>query len=513
MSEPEDVKIIPETGKARYPNNLSESDPASRPKTIKLPFRLKLLAGFGVIIFNFLIFVIYDQYQDNNSYEKAKAIYEHPLPVTRAALNAKAGILAMHRSMKDVVLSENNNELEAALAIVNNLENEVLAEFNIIQAKILGEEGKRLAAEAKTSFIGWREIRQKVIDFKRDGKTKEAVAITKGKGADYVRMMSAKKKAMQDYAKGKADIFFSELSVDRENDIFVKSIFLVITLSTSIGLALFISFSFSKRIKDLSDATNDISEGNLSVVVPIEGHDEITSLAINFNRMTGRLSSTLSELESFSYSVSHDLRAPVRHLTGYSQAIIEDYGDKLGEDGKDMLVEINNSAADMGAMIDALLSLSRITRKELVRKQVDMSQLASGIVDELRISEGGRIVEINIKPDVIVNADKGLIKVALKNLLGNALKFSSDKIESKIEFGVMSSDDGDTYFVKDNGAGFDMAYEEKLFKPFERLHSQKEFQGMGVGLSTVKRIIDRHGGRMWAKSAPGEGATFYFTLS
>jgi light-regulated signal transduction histidine kinase (bacteriophytochrome) len=207
------------------------------------------------------------------------------------------------------------------------------------------------------------------------------------------------------------------------------------------------------------------------------------------------------------------VRAPLRGMDGFSAALTEDYADKLDEKGKQYLKYVQESSQMMGRLIDDLLKLSRVTRSEMNYQTVNLSELAGKIVGELERSEPDRKVEIRISPDIMANGDANLLRLALENLLSNAWKFSSKSPYPRIEMGVDQLNGKETYFVRDNGAGFDMKYADKLFTPFQRLHKVSEFPGTGVGLASVQRIIRRHGGEVWAESGVGEGATFYFTLT
>jgi light-regulated signal transduction histidine kinase (bacteriophytochrome) len=219
------------------------------------------------------------------------------------------------------------------------------------------------------------------------------------------------------------------------------------------------------------------------------------------------------ELESFSYSVSHDLRAPLRSIDGFSQALLEDCSDRLDDSGQDYLHRIRNATQRMGNLIDDLLNLSQVTRSEMHLEPVNLSLLASNICTELQRSQPERQVEFVVQPGLSAQGDARLLNVLLMNLLDNAWKFSGKNPHARIEFGILSAPtDNPVYFVRDNGAGFDMTFASKLFGPFQRLHSAKEFSGNGIGLATVQRIAHRHGGRVWAEGVLEEGATFFFTL-
>ena len=228
---------------------------------------------------------------------------------------------------------------------------------------------------------------------------------------------------------------------------------------------------------------------------------------------TSQLKQTISELESFSYSVSHDLRAPLRSIGGFSQAVIDDYSDKLDDDGKILLGRIISASKRMSDLIDALLMLAKITRSEINVDKVDFSALVSSVAEELcRQNEKRTNVEFRIQPGLKVKGDHRLLRIAIENLLNNAWKFTRDREKAVIEFGETENQGVKAYFVKDNGVGFDMAFSARLFGAFQRLHNGEEFEGTGIGLATTKRIILRHNGTIWAESKINEGTTFFFTI-
>jgi light-regulated signal transduction histidine kinase (bacteriophytochrome) len=228
---------------------------------------------------------------------------------------------------------------------------------------------------------------------------------------------------------------------------------------------------------------------------------------------TAQLQSINHELEAFSYSVSHDLRAPLRTIDGFSEVVLEDYFDKLDEEGRESLKSIRAATRRMSHLIDDMLKLSKITRGDMYSEPVDLTGLIYNVEQELRAAEPLRKVSFTVQAGMQVKADVRMLRIALYNLLQNAWKFTSRREEAIIDVGSLKQNGEDVYFVRDNGAGFDMKYVGKLFGAFQRLHSTAEYEGTGIGLATVYRIISRHGGRIWADSATGEGTTFWFTLS
>ena len=314
-------------------------------------------------------------------------------------------------------------------------------------------------------------------------------------------------------------------------------------LIASLIAALFVSRMSQKGISEpivgLADVARAVSrDRNYSVRASQSGHTgELRTLVDAFNEMlaqiqereaalqkardelelrvqvrTRELEAANGELEAFCYSVSHDLRAPLRGIDGFSQALLEDYGDQFDPVGKDYLERVRAAARRMAALIDDLLTLSRITRADIRHGQIDLSQLARSVADELCRTESERNVAVVIEPGLRAEGDSALIRTVLENLIGNAWKFTSKRQDARIEVGRTHINETSAFFVRDNGAGFDQAYTDRLFGAFQRLHAATEFPGTGIGLASVLRIIHRHGGRIWAEGEVNRGATFYFSL-
>ncbi len=281
----------------------------------------------------------------------------------------------------------------------------------------------------------------------------------------------------------------------------------------------------------LIDKIRDIAKGDLSIRVDVPGTTgEITILCQSVNQMadaleehtanleqrvhdrTIQLESTNHELESFAYSVSHDLRAPLRGIDGWSLALLEDYNEKLDEQGREYLKRVRSETQRMGQLIDELLQLSRVNRSSFQPQEVNLTEVAQKITGRLRENYPDRKLDFQIQKEMMATGDPVLLEIALNNLLDNAVKFTSTRAEAHIEFGQIMIDGKSAFLIRDNGVGFDMAYYKKLFGAFQRLHKTSEFPGTGIGLATVARIIHRHGGRIWASSELDKGASFQFTL-
>ncbi len=322
------------------------------------------------------------------------------------------------------------------------------------------------------------------------------------------------------------------------NYIIVFVLLAVLTVVLTLGLALQLQHVITGPIRHLVETAREISRRNdygLRAVKTTD--DELGILVDAFNSMldeiqnrdaelvashtllehrvrerTVELEAANRELEAFSYSVSHDLRAPLRAMDGFSKAVQEGYAERLDERGRDYLQRVRAASQRMGQLIDDMLRLSRITRSELRRSDIDVSALARELIAEFRQRDPARTVDVTIEPEMIVRADPELMRVVLDNLLGNAWKFTNRCRQAHIFFGCRYQDGETVYYVRDNGAGFDMTYAGKLFGAFQRLHGREEFEGTGIGLATVQRIVHRHGGRVWAEAETGRGAAFYFTL-
>ena len=301
---------------------------------------------------------------------------------------------------------------------------------------------------------------------------------------------------------------------------------LALIASMIVGASWFLRHGVLAPIARLQQAARQVAAGNLGFVLGISRDDELGELSKNFDAMTKSLRESFAQIErsnqdfaalneelrAFSYSVSHDLRAPLRSMDGFSLALLEDYGDKLDAAGKDALERIRAASQRMGTLIDDLLRLTQVTRAELRVTRTDLSAMAREIADGMDREHPGRYVEWAIEAGLSVRADPALMRIAMQNLLYNAWKFTGKSGKPVIRVGAQVRDTGKVYFVADNGVGFDMAHADKLFGAFQRLHHADDFSGTGIGLAIVQRIIRRHDGKIWAEAKVGEGATFFFSV-
>ena len=319
----------------------------------------------------------------------------------------------------------------------------------------------------------------------------------------------------------------------------IGAVVLLVSLSAALAISWISQRAISKPVVHLAETARIVSQNkNYSVrATPTVNRDEIAVLIDSFNEMlaqiqerdgalqkargeleqrvqqrTTELTAANKELEAFSYSVSHDLRAPLRSIDGFSKILLEDYADGLDSGGKDHLQRVRLATQHMSALIDDLLNLSRVTRTAMLRERLDLSALARSIAADAQRMDPTRRVEFVIGEGLVAEGDSGLLRVVMENLLGNAWKYTSGHERARIEFGTSLHNGRHAFFVRDDGAGFDQRYADRLFGAFQRLHTATEFPGTGVGLATVQRIIHRHGGQVWAEGAVEQGATFYFSL-
>ena len=499
---------------------------------------------------------------DEEWYQKARM--EKNFWISSVEYDESAGVFA--NSIVINLYDDNNNFIGIFKAVLDT--SKIVREVEIIEKTY--ETTRIILFTDKGRLI----YRSKVFKFFSDISNKEFYKKIKGERGFYVAREGGKK-ILFSYAHSRNFRNFKELGwilmINHEIDEVLKPAFKLrnkmiiasfIIITIGIIFALLMSHTITKPILNLKRRTEVIGTGNLNYMAKINTQDEIGQLSQAFDKMTENLKRTTvsrdkllieikerkkierelrnlkeeleikitertkeltrktveleainKELEAFCYSVSHDLRAPLRSMSGFSEILLEEYSDKLDKEGKDYLNRIYSSSQKMGKLIDDLLSLSRITRYDIISQIIDINDMVKKIVNEIKKNDKVRKVDFVIKDTPKVESDINLLYIAMKNLFHNAWKFTSKKLNAKIEFGFTNIEKKGVYFISDNGAGFDMKYADKLFGAFQRLHTDKEFPGTGIGLAIVKRIFNKLGGEIWAKAKEGEGATFYFVLT
>ncbi len=369
----------------------------------------------------------------------------------------------------------------------------------------------RQLAEMRAVLAERLALLQQGVDLRRTGRSDDLHAL----------VLSGTGKTQMDHLRSTADAMETEehrllvLRTADQRDAARRAretLFFASALDLLLIIFMFRFFSRERSLRLLSEETAaSLAIARIEVErKAAEVHELNVTLEERVRQRTAELEATNRELEAFSYSVSHDLRAPLRTIDGFSLALEEDYTEAVDATGRDYIHRVRTGVQRMGQLIDALLQLSRITRAEITREPVDMSAMATSVANNLRDEYPGRNLNITIEPGMLADADPKLLRVALENLLGNAAKFTSKLDKPEIHFG--HDQEKQAFYIRDNGAGFDMYYADKLFNAFNRLHGDKDFKGSGIGLATVARVIRRHHGRIWAQAEVDHGATFYFTV-
>lgn len=473
----------------------SRVSPVNPVTTAQLEKSLWVSILLPVVLMMALAFVFYAQIRnllDLNDLTRAR------FANMAAATRIQKLVVEIEADVQGSLLTREARDLEFHKDAVARLPNR-LAE---LESRLLSEEQRDHLRRISVLIKGWEN---------RIGETIETVRRTGEISADDLELRRAAERI-----RFETDLFVNrqaqllEEQRDRETER-VRAILLYVILFSLIA-GVFLALNMRKQIMDLFHSYEGILEREARARAEVQEMN--VHLEERIQERTAELRAVNEELEAFSYSVSHDLRAPLRGVDGFSQALLEDYSDRLDESGRSYLTFIREGAQRMGHLIDDLLRLSRINRVDLKREDVHLTALAAEAFAAMKEAREFPDVPLRLTatPEPPVKGDRGLLLIALENLFQNALKYSSKAHNPKVEFGEVRKDGQKVYFVKDNGVGFDMKHAGQLFGAFQRLHAPSEFGGSGVGLATVKRIIVRHGGEIWAESVPDQGATFYFTL-
>jgi signal transduction histidine kinase len=440
------------------------------------------------------------------------AIEQHYLPRVELEPQLEGRLEKITRGFQDAVAARDSEALEAMRAHKTAFLDDLGAAHGAVDAN----EAAALRAAFDDYFAAAEDVAERLI-------AQESGEALVGAIADMQAKQARTKQALQRvtaFDRHELSDAFREAArlteTARTARFWISVAFIVVVAALSYGM----SRGVLRSIGALRAGLGRFGAGKFDERIVVTSNDELADVAAGANQMAenlartqARLQQSNQELEAFSYSVAHDLRAPLRAVNGFSAALLEDYGAELDEDAKSDLRRIIAASERMAELIDALLALARLTRTELRKEKVDLTMMANAVVGQLRATDPERNVDFAIEEGLVTECDSRLVRAALENLLGNAWKFTRKEASAKIELSSERADGATVYVVHDNGAGFDMNLVEKLFAPFRRLHKETDFEGTGVGLATVQRIVRRHGGRIWAESAPGKGATFRFTLA
>lgn len=471
---------------------------------MRLTFRAKLLIIVATSAIAFALLMATGAFLTNRTVRQLEKIREHYIPIIELRPLLEADFEHISRGFQDSVAAQDIDALNRTRAIKDGF----LARLTSMDGIIDPGHAAELRERMEDYYASGYEVSRRLISGETGEALVNAMTLMQEKQA---KVSNVLKQVIALDRKKLIETFSTIADTQKTNGrlLILISVSCLIVVSL---LSLALSRSVFRSLSALSAGLSRFGRGDFSEPISITERDELGDLAQEANQMAFRIKSLVKELDSFSYSVAHDLRAPLRGIMGFSTVLLEDFGTTLSPEAKEPLMRVISSAKRMGLLIDSLLSFSKLARKDLKKESVDLSALAQGIVSDLRQGNPERNVSIKIEDGLVVNGDSQLLYIALMNLLGNAWKFTAKKDEARIEFGIERQRQGNVYFIRDNGAGFDMQYAGKLFGAFQRLHTLEEFDGTGIGLATVQSIINRHGGRIWAESKPGEGARFYFTV-
>lgn len=514
--------------------------------------------GFSIIFFLFLSLTIFSIYEMENLSSQTIQIYDHPLTVSNAVLRINWNITKIHQAMKDIVIARTPEVIEKEHVFINNLENEILNDFKIIEQRFLGEKEKYIAAF--NIFEEWRLIHHELLDLTKRGLWAEATKLITGKGAIYVVNLENAMGALHNFAESKA-VEFRDRSLEiRKNALFAIYLLLGLVSVVTISLAIGLTLSIKRPLSKVQTAMERIGTGDLDSRIVLENRDEIGDLARSFNQMASALKRITTsrdklnreiaerkqterkleqlneeirqknrELEQIVFITSHDLRSPLVNIQGFSQEFyfslneIQNILNELElepekrkkltqevEECQTSLDFIRKSVEKMGLLMGGLLQFSRSGRVNMTKEILDMNQLITAVLQgfEFRIHQKGIKIELQDLPACI--GDKTLLVQLFSNLIDNALKYQNREREGEIIISGTTKADQSIYQIKDNGIGISPEYYEKIFDIFHKLNQNSK--GEGLGLSIVHRIIERHNGKIWVESVEGEGTTFFVAL-
>lgn len=504
--------------------------PSWRLQDVSVPTQLGV--GLGGIVLAVLAFGYVVQLQKNVLWAQTRALYEQSLIVVQAAGDLKVNAWRIHATLWDLASATESRDVARLAQDLDNADAAARSAAAILADFRFGPEADIAALVA--DMEQWRVARDPLLRPAISG-TEESLARVRlaAEGATAAMRVLGRIEVIAGLAKGRAERLYAEAGRrSRALEVAVIVIFAAVLLASAL-VGWLLNRQISSPVRELTSVAAQFGQGKLDARSASASANEFGVLASTLNNMADTIRANVQstallteqlrrseaslaaqnkELEAFSYSVSHDLRAPLRSIDGFSRILLEDYDARLDDEGRDSLKRIRAAAQQMAQLIDDLLRLSRLSRTQLHREDVDLSAMVREIAAELLRQNPDRRITMVVADGAVAHGDRQLLRIALTNLLDNAWKFTSTRVDARIEFGWIERDGHQQYFVRDNGVGFDPAYADNLFGAFQRLHSQSEFPGTGIGLATVQRVVQRHGGRIWAESAVDQGATFSFAV-
>jgi signal transduction histidine kinase len=487
-------------------------------RTRRLTIRAKLMGIAGITALAFVLLIVISSASSQQVVREVTAIERLYVPMIALRPQLEAQFDRISRGFQDAVASSDQEELAAT----RELKDRFIALLAAGRGSLPAAEAETLRQVVEDYYATGLDVSSRLLaDESSDSLTADLTAM-QAKQARVVDVMSRTMRFDERTLTSAFDDVRSAVESGRTSRLWIGVGFLVAVALLSLALGR----GLVDKVAKLTAGFRHFGGGEFDRRIGLAAGDELGDLAQVANEMAEDLERTRGllqqrtdevlhvnrELEAFSYSVAHDLRAPLRGMSGFAGILLEDYEDKLDAEGVDCLHEIQDCAVSMAGLIDALLSLARVTRTALRPESVDLSAVARSIAARLAAQEPDRLTEVLIDDDLRAHLDPQLAENLLENLLGNAWKFTSKVSPARIELRSTEQDGSSAFLVRDNGAGFDSEHASKLFAPFQRLHSVTEFPGTGIGLATVQRIVNRHGGRIWAQGAVDAGATFFFTL-
>lgn len=472
---------------------------------MRLTFRAKLLAIVATAATGFIVLVMANLFLTRQVEQELKRVEAVYVPMLELRPTLERGLEGISRGFQDAVAAR-DPEL---VSDVRNRKETFLTRLASAERAIEPAKAAALRVALEEYHDTARSVSLRLIE----GETGEALPHAIAEMQDRQKsvreaLQNATRFDRQELADALGRVNHAHTTAFR-----IRLLVILTCLTLVVSLSAWVVTGLVGAVRELTDGFERFGKGQFDTPIVAAGSDdELAAVARGANRMAESLRHTVSELEAFNYSVSHDLRAPLRPLDGFSQALLEDYGAQLDPKAQDYLKRIRAAAQRMSQLIEDMLQLSRLGRAELTMRPFDMAPLAEGIIAELRRNDPARVVEFVSVGQAKAEGDSRLMRIVLENLLRNAWKFSRRVPAARIELGAREESGQTVYYVRDNGAGFDPQYSHKLFQPFQRLHIPADFDGTGIGLAIVQRIVRRHGGRVWAEAAPGAGATFFFTL-